>query len=214
MPADRSALLEEIEAGYWPWQAGESIAVPMGRPATIDDLHRTKLRTEIVGGQLIVIGPCGGSAGIAARSILVRLTQHEFRHGGGAAFTSRAAFIVDLPHRLSFCPDVSWYTGDPEATGFPLGAPVFAAEVRDPAEYGDEAEWRMAAKRADYFAAGTRVVWDVDVLREGWIRVYRAGEPDHPAVFHRGQVVDGEPAVPGWRFAVDDLFRIGKQRNA
>ena len=52
---------------------------------------------------------------------------------------------------------------------------------------------------------------DVDVLREGWIRSYQAEEPDHPAVFRRGQMADAEPAVPGWRFAVDDLFRTGKQ---
>jgi hypothetical protein len=35
----------------------------------------------------------------------------------------------------------------------------------------------MAAKRADYFAAGTLVVWDVDVLREQVVRVYRAVFP-------------------------------------
>lgn len=214
MPGDGFALLEEIEAGYWPWQAGESMVVPMGRLATIDDLRRTKLKTEIVDGQLIVIGPCGGSVGIAARNILVRLTQHEFRHGGGTAFTSRAAFILDLPHRLSISPDASWFTGPSAGPGFPRGAPAFAVEIRDAIDYGDEAEQRYTARRADYFAAGAMVVWDVDVLREGWIRVYRAGEPDHPTVFHRGEIVDAEPAVPGWRFAVDDLFRASKQRNA
>lgn len=64
----------------------------------------------------------------------------------------------------------------------------------------------MAAKRADYFAAGTQVVWDVDVLRENLIRAYRANDPDHPTVYRRGHVADAEPAVPGWRFAVDELF--------
>ena len=41
----------------------------------------------------------------------------------------------------------------------------------------------MAQKRADYFAAGTQVVWDVDVLREGLIRAYRATAPDAPTVY-------------------------------
>jgi hypothetical protein len=26
---------------------------------------------------------------------------------------SRVAFIVDLPNRLAFCPDASWFTGPP-----------------------------------------------------------------------------------------------------
>ena len=46
------------------------------------------------------------------------------------------------------------------------GAPVFAAEVRSDCDYGTKAERAMADKRADYFAAGTLVVWDVDVLKD------------------------------------------------
>jgi Uma2 family endonuclease len=64
----------------------------------------------------------------------------------------------------------------------------------------------MAAKRADYFTAGTLVVWDVDVLRDGWIRVYRASDPENPTVYPRGETAEAEPAVPEWTFTVDDLF--------
>ena len=73
-------------------------------------------------------------------------------------------------------------------------------------DYGPAAERALAAKRADYFAAGTLVVWDVDVLRDGWIRVYRAADPQNPAVYRRGDVAEAEPAVPEWTFPVDDLF--------
>jgi Uma2 family endonuclease len=142
----------------------------------------------------------------AAWSVRDSLHQYERAVGGGYAYGSRLAFLVDLPNRLSFCPDASWYVGEPEARSFPVGAPVFAVEVRDPPEYGDEAERRMAAKRADYFAAGTRVVWDVDPLRENVFRCYRADDPHTPILFRPGEVADAEPAVPGWRFAVDELF--------
>jgi Uma2 family endonuclease len=64
----------------------------------------------------------------------------------------------------------------------------------------------MAAKRADYFAAGTRVVWDVDVLREQVVRVYRAADSEHPAVYRRGEIAEAEPALPGWSMPVDELF--------
>jgi Uma2 family endonuclease len=85
-------------------------------------------------------------------------------------------------------------------------APALAVEVRSNGDYGLRAERAMAAKRADYFAAGTRVVWDVDVLREELIRVYRADDPEQPTIYRRGEVAEAEPAVPGWRFPVDELF--------
>jgi len=56
----------------------------------------------------------------------------------------------------------------------------------------------MAWKRADYFAAGTLVVWDVDVLREKVVRVYRKTEPDNPYIYREGEIAEAEPAVPGW----------------
>ena len=65
----------------------------------------------------------------------------------------------------------------------------------------------MAAdKRADYFAAGTLVGWDVDVLKEQVVRVYRANEPTGPTTDRRGELAEAEPAVPGWSMPVTDLF--------
>ena len=64
----------------------------------------------------------------------------------------------------------------------------------------------MAAKRADYFAAGTLVVWDVDLLGSEVIRSYQASAPDQPAIYRRGEIAGAEPALPGWSMAVDELF--------
>ncbi len=90
---------------------------------------------------------------------------------------------------------------------FVEGAPQFAVEVRSENDYGPAAEREMAAKRADYFAAGTLVIWDVDLLSDGVVRVYRDGNAEHPAALHRrGETADAEPAVPGWTMPVDDLF--------
>ena len=86
------------------------------------------------------------------------------------------------------------------------GAPVFAAEVRSEDDYGPAAERAMAAKRADYFAAGTLVVWDVDLLNEDVVRVYRSSDPENPTRYRRGDLAEAEPAVPGWQMPVDDLF--------
>jgi hypothetical protein len=64
----------------------------------------------------------------------------------------------------------------------------------------------MAQKRADYFACGTLVVWDVDLLGADVIKSYKASDPANPAIFRHGDIADAEPAVPGWRMAVDELF--------
>jgi Uma2 family endonuclease len=86
------------------------------------------------------------------------------------------------------------------------GAPVFAVEVRSEGDYGPAAEVELRQKRADYFAAGTQVVWDVDLLTEEVVRVYRATDPDHPTIYRRGDTAEAEPAVPGWRMVVADIF--------
>jgi Uma2 family endonuclease len=88
---------------------------------------------------------------------------------------------------------------------FIAGPPTFAVEVRSENSYGDAAEAEIAAKRADYFIAGTLVVWDVDPVNE-FIDCYRASSPDQAIRFSRGDTADAEPAVPGWRIALDDVF--------
>ena len=47
---------------------------------------------------------------------------------------------------------------------------------------------------------------DADLLSEEVVRVYRASEPERPKMYRRGQMAEAEPAVPGWRMPVDDLF--------
>jgi Uma2 family endonuclease len=83
---------------------------------------------------------------------------------------------------------------------------VFAVEVRSKDDYCPKAEQALAKKRADYFAAGTLVVWDVDVLRDGLVRVFRSTDRENPTVYRRGELAEAEPAVPGWSMPVDDLF--------
>lgn len=126
--------------------------------------------------------------------------------GGGYAFPDNVGFVVNLPHRRSFSPDAAFYTGELKGGKFLDGAPVFAVEVRSEGDYGAMAEHEMAAKRADYFAAGTLVVWDVDVLREKVVRVYRVSDPDKPKIYRSGEIAEAEPAVPGWSMPVDDLL--------
>jgi Uma2 family endonuclease len=176
------------------------------REATIDDLRHVDRKAEIVGGDLVLMSATGGLPNFAGGEIFARLRDYARATKAGYALTDNAGFIVDLPNRRSFSPDVA-FTTEPVLTGaFIKGAPCFAVEVRSDGDYGAAAERAMAEKRADYFAAGTLVVWDVDVLDEQLVRVYRAGDPETPIVYRRGDVAVAEPALPGWSMPVDDLF--------
>jgi Uma2 family endonuclease len=151
------------------------------------------------------MSPTGWLPGIAGGKIYASLLRFAERTRLGHPFPDNVGFLVNLPHRKSFSPDVAFFTG-PLTMSFLQGAPVFAVEVRSEGDYGPAAERAMAAKRSDYFAAGTLVVWDVDLLDEDVVRSYRADDPDHPAVYRRGQTASAEPAVPGWAMPVDDLW--------
>ncbi|HSU13166.1 Uma2 family endonuclease [Longimicrobium sp.] len=200
-------FLIRVKRGQWRFEAGELFVLDFGRRATVHDLRWVKGQAEIVDDKLVVMAPSGWRNARARGALLHALKMYERDNPGeGVVVSSSVAFLVEAPHRRSICADVSWYTGPSSILDFPPLPPVFAAEVRDYANYGDEAEEHFAIKRADYFAAGTQVVWDVDVLREELIRVYRADDPEHPTIYRRGEIADAEPAVPGWRFLVDELW--------
>jgi len=174
--------------------------------ATIADLQAAKGKAELVGGELVVMSPTGYKPGRAAAKILMSLLRHEAQHGGGRAIGDNVGFLVDLPDRESFSPDACWYTGPPGDMGFVRGAPAFAVEVRSDCDYGPAAAEALARKRADYFAAGTLVVWDVDLLGTDVVKVFRSTEPARSTVYRRSQIAEAEPAVRGWRMPVDELF--------
>jgi len=178
---------------------------PKDREATIDDLSREPGKAELVKGRIVRMPQTGALPGLAATEITVSLRDYARRTRIGHAFGDNAAFVVHLPHRKSFCPDAAFWVGTPTMK-FCLGAPVFAVEVRSESDYGAAAERAMAAKRSDYFAAGTVVVWDVDLLGDHVVRVHRATAPDRPTIYRRGDLAEAEPAVPGWTMRVDDLF--------
>ena len=163
-------------------------------------------KAEIVDGALAVMEPTGAIPSRTGGDIYSRLRDYERRTGLGYAFPDNAGFIVNLPHRKSFSPDAAFFIGELQGGKFLDGAPIFAAEVRSESDYGPAAERKMAAKRADYFAAGTQVVWDVDVLQEKVVRVYRASAPDDPTVYRVGEIAEAEPALPGWSMLVADIF--------
>jgi Uma2 family endonuclease len=177
--------------------------------ATLTDLYRVEGKAELVNGRIEPMSPAGDLPTDVAAEIYVSLRAYAKKHRKGVAKSDGIGYAVPkLPSgRESFSPDASYHVGPRPANRmrFIQGAPAFAAEVRSENDYGPAEEVKMAAKRADYFAAGTAVVWDVDPLNE-CVHVFRATAPDQPAAYRRGEVAEAEPAVPGWRMPVDEMF--------
>lgn len=174
--------------------------------ATIEDLYAVQGKAEIVNGEIVLMSPTGAAPSYAATEIVVSLRNYSRQIKKGYAVADNAAFRVDLPNRKSFSPDAAYYVGKWTGMKFFEGAPIFGVEVLSEGDYGSAAETAMARKRADYFAAGTLVVWDVNLLSEDVIKSYRADKPAEPTTFGRDQITDAEPAVPGWSMQVNDLF--------
>lgn len=176
--------------------------------ATIEDLYNVPEngKAELVNGEIIRMPPTGGVSGRAGGKIYRSLDDYEQRTKSGYAFPDNVGFAVNLPHRKSFSPDAAFYVGELKGGEFLEGAPLFAVEVRSKNDYGEKAERKIAEKRADYFACGTQVVWDVDVLREKVVRVYRAADPDNPTIYRQGDMAEAEPALRGWKIMVDEFI--------
>lgn len=178
--------------------------------ATVEDLYNAPDdgKYELVHGRLVRISPTGYRPHRISFRIARSLADYEERTGTGEAMSDGVAYIVNLPNRRSFSPDAS-YTFDIPAEDqemkFIDGIPVFAVEVRSEHDYGPAKEREYAEKRADYFAVGTQVVWDVDPIRRT-VYCYRRDDPGTPIIFNDDDVANAEPALPGWTIAVADLF--------
>jgi len=177
--------------------------------ATLDDLYRVKGKAELVSGRIIPLMPTGRRPSRVASRIFRSLDDHTATTGQGEAFGDNTGFTVNplSSGRESFAPDASYFLGPfpSNPMRFLVGPPTFAVEVRSENDYGPAAEAAMAEKRANYFEAGTAVVWDVDPVNDRIFK-YRADAPLQAEVFTRGQQADALPAVQNWRLAVDRIF--------
>jgi Uma2 family endonuclease len=180
------------------------------QPATLDDLYRVEGKAELIGGRIVHYMASGYEPSALAFELAVRIREYAKTTGIGVAFADGIGFAMIPPlssGRQSFSPDASYYTGSlpKNKMRFIEGAPVFAVEVRSEDDYGPAAEIEMAAKRADYFEAGTLVVWDVDPVA-ATIASYSSTAPLQPLVYARGDTAHAEPAVPGWQLKLDEIF--------
>src|SRR5437660_269114 len=94
-----------------PREKGEVIAVKTRVKATIEDLYRYNGKAELVNGEIVPMAATGLGPGFAGGEIFVSLREYARRTKLGYAITDNIGFVVHLPHRQSFSPDVAFYIG-------------------------------------------------------------------------------------------------------
>ena len=90
---------------------------------------------------------------------------------------------------------------DEDAGGWPRFAPNVAIEVVSPNNTLAE----LARKTAEYFANGTTAVWVADPERRA-VAIRRPGASEQ--VFGVGEVLSGDPEIPGFVCPVADIFAV------
>lgn len=188
------------------------MSAPTAPPrATLDDLSRYEGKVELINGRIVQTMGTGDLPSDVALNISISLRNYAKTTGRGVGKSDGVAYAVPelTSGRESFAPDASYYSGQrpKDRMRYIEGAPTLAVEVRSKNDYTPSAEIEIAAKRADYFEAGTLVVWDVDPVAET-IAVYKADAPDQATFYRRGDTAEAEPAVPGWQMAVDEVFEV------
>lgn len=58
--------------------------------------------------------------------------------------------------------------------------------------------------KSSYFAAGTRAVWDVNLLNENVVTLHQSQSASQ--VFRRGDVTNAGAALADWTMPVDEIF--------
>ena len=160
---------------------------------------------EVVNGERVV-KPMGTYENVLAGDL-----HGHLRDYARASRNGRAAIEVlfDLPDMANDRrPDVSFVSFDrwPEARGIPQTnawavAPDLAVEV-----VSTNDDFRDVLGRvSEYFRAGVRLVWLV-VPDEELVYSYTARTAVR--IFARGDDLTGDPVVPGFRLAVNDLFPL------
>ena len=161
-------------------------------------------RYELVRGELVRMNPTGGRHAAVAVRIARLLDEHVEAHDLGVCGTAEPGFILQRTPDVVRAPDVSFVARSriPEA-GIPAAywpcAPDLAVEVVSPSD-------RLAdvhGKIAEYFAAGTRLVWLVEPAARV-VYVYRS-QHDVQVLGDDGELIGGD-VLPGFRCAVRRLF--------
>jgi Uma2 family endonuclease len=122
----------------------------------------------------------------------------------GVVYTGGTGFVLARQPDTVRGPDVAFLSNEREretenARPYLPGAPDLAVEVVSPSDRTRE----VLGKASDYLAAGSRIVWVVNPVREE-VSVFRS--PFAPRVLAGTDLLDGEDVLPGLSVTIAEIF--------
>ncbi|MEO8084956.1 MAG: Uma2 family endonuclease, partial [Ardenticatenales bacterium] len=160
----------------------------------------------LVKGEYIEMAPASGGHGIVAGNALIKIGIFVENHPHlGRIFAAETGFILARNPDTVRGPDAAFLSYPranlaPDGAGFIEGPPDLAVEVVSP----NDTEREVAAKVADYLAAGTPLVWVIRP-KHRTITVHR-GDAADVRVLGEGDMLDGGGVLPGFTVEVGRLF--------
>ena len=161
-------------------------------------------RCELVSGTLVRMSPAGGAHGVVSVRAGRLLDEYVEAHRLGVVCGAETGFILRRQPDTVRAPDVSVVrtehvpaAGNPDFY-WPL-APDLAVEVLSPSERVRDVQ----AKLADYFAAGTQLVWVIDP-RKRTVVVYRS--LTEAITLSESDELTGGTVLPGFACPVRRFF--------
>ena len=170
-----------------------------------DDLPSGPVKYELEDGRLVVMPLPGGIHGAVNANIVFQLKLQGDQAGHGKTLAETGVILRTNPDRV-VGPDCCFVAADAlpskySREGFLSSVPALIVEVRSKNDTPAELE----RKAGEYLAAGARLVWVVDPIREIAV-VYQAGHP--PRTLGAADELSAEEIIPGFRLSIADALRL------
>jgi Uma2 family endonuclease len=169
------------------------------------DLPNDDYKYELVEGELIRMAPTGGEHGVLTVRIGCQLDEYVEAHQLGSVCGTGTGCIIQRRPDTVRAPDAAFIakkripeTGVPK-TYWPF-APDLAVEVTSPSDRFTAVQTKVA----EYFSAGTRLVWVVEPATR---TIYVYHSPHDVQVLGEDGELSGEDVLPGFRCAARRIFR-------
>src|SRR2546422_733776 len=178
-------------------------ASPLMRAEEVERISIPGKVTELVRGRLVVREPPGTWHGAISAKLTYLLVGFVHHQGLGLVFGQDTGFKIGSDPDTVRAPDVAFVARERVGVigerGYAELAPDLLAEILSP----DDRPAEVLAKVADWLAAGTKLVWLVD-LERAEVRVYRSDGA--LSVLQEGDSLDGEDVLPGFTCPLSDVL--------
>jgi len=162
------------------------------------------LRYELLRGTLVSEPVPGRLHGRTVARISKILSNFVDPRRLGVVYTGDTGFVLARQPDTVRGPDVAFLSNERESQTederpYIPGAPDLAIEVVSPSDTTRE----VLGKVSDYLAAGSRIVWVVNPVRQE-VSVFRS--PFAPRLLAGTDVLDGEDVLPGFSVTIAEIF--------